>query len=77
MRRKDREMGLDFARKVEDDSSSGVLSVNDDNSFTPYSIPLSLVRCGDFLYFHTAIEGRKIELLSQPNGKNMTRKAMK
>lgn len=64
MRRKDREMGLCFAHKVIDESRFGVLSVSDGNSFTPYSIPLSLVRCEDFLYFHTAMEGHKIELLS-------------
>ena len=31
---------------------------------TPYCIPLSLVRVGDVLYFHCALEGTKLELLA-------------
>lgn len=51
MRRRDREMNREFGLEVIDKSIYGVLSiVADDNE--PYSIPLSIVRDGNKLYFH-------------------------
>ncbi len=63
MRRKDREMDEEFAKKVIDKASFGVLSICDNGNKTPYSIPLSIVRTGELLYFHSAKEGTKIELI--------------
>lgn len=60
MRRKDREMGQDFALRVIDDSAYGVLSVVDSNGY-PYAMPLSIVRKGNSLYFHSAKAGKKVE----------------
>lgn len=62
MRRKDREMSKEFGLQIIDSSSYGVLSMVDGNN-KPYSIPLSIVRDGDLLYFHSAKQGSKVELL--------------
>lgn len=61
MRRKDREMDKGFGLAVIDKAQCGVLSVVDKDN-EPYSIPLSIVREGDKLYFHSAKEGTKIDL---------------
>ena len=62
MRRKDRERDKAFALDVIDRCEYGVaaLAVEGD---TPYCIPLSLVRAGEELYFHCALEGTKLDLL--------------
>ncbi|MFA5577036.1 MAG: pyridoxamine 5'-phosphate oxidase family protein [Tissierellaceae bacterium] len=66
MRRKDREMSREFGLGIIDKSRYGLLSMVDGDM--PYGLPLSIVRDGDNLYFHSAMEGRKVELLAQyPN----------
>lgn len=60
MRRKDREMDKDFAFKVIDDSDFGVLGLCKDE---PYTIPLSIVRKKETLYFHSAPEGKKVRFI--------------
>lgn len=65
MRRKDREMNREFAEAVIDKAKYGVVSILDDGSEVPYCIPLSIVRDGGVLYFHSAKEGRKVDLLSK------------
>jgi len=62
MRRKDRETNREEALMILDRASWGVLSITD-NEGTPYCIPLSLVREADWLYFHCAMEGHKLEIL--------------
>ena len=62
MRRKDREISREEAMEVLDRSSWGVLSAVD-NDNEPYCIPLSIAREGEWLYFHCALEGRKLEIL--------------
>ena len=53
MRRKDREMSAEFGLSVIDKAQFGVLSlVNMENEV--YSLPLSIARDGDRLYFHSA-----------------------
>ena len=64
MRRKDREMDREFGFEVIDKARYGVLSMVDGEG-GPYGIPLSIVRLGDNLYFHSAKEGRKIEMLGK------------
>ena len=61
MRRKDRQMPQNFAHQVIDKAQYGVLSMIDGDN--PYSVPLSIVRSGDVLYFHSAKQGRKVEVL--------------
>jgi len=62
MRRKDRETTKEEALAIADRSPWAVLSVTGENS-DPYCIPISLVRDGDWFYFHCAREGHKLDLL--------------
>ena len=62
MRRKDRQMSRNFGLKIIDNSSYGVVSMVD-NEGNPYSLPLSIVRDEDTLYFHSAKGGKKVEIL--------------
>jgi len=62
MRRKDREITRDAALAVADTCTYSVMAtVNPDG--TPYTIPLSMAREGQWLYFHSATEGHKIDNL--------------
>ncbi|NLJ95180.1 MAG: pyridoxamine 5'-phosphate oxidase family protein [Clostridiaceae bacterium] len=63
MRRSDREMPHDFALYVIDKSAYASLAVMGETY--PYSIPLSIVRIDNQLYFHSATEGKKVELFSK------------
>ncbi len=60
MRRKDRERDREFGLAVIDESEYGTVAIRGEE---PYCLPLSLVRIGDDLYFHCALEGKKVELL--------------
>lgn len=62
MRRKDREMSREFGISVIDKSPFGVLAVLDQEG-KPYTVPLSIVREQDKLYFHSAKAGKKVDLL--------------
>lgn len=59
MRRKDREMDRAFALEIIDEAAYGVMALAKDD--LPYGLPLSLVRDGDRLLFHTARAGHKLE----------------
>lgn len=63
MRRKDREMDRAFALEIIDEAAFGVLSLMGEGE--PYSLPLSLVRDGQRLCFHTAREGHKYEFIRE------------
>ncbi|WP_294467129.1 pyridoxamine 5'-phosphate oxidase family protein [uncultured Anaerofustis sp.] len=70
MRRKDREMNEDFAFSVLDKAPFVTLSmVNEDK---PYSVPVSIARDNDILYFHCALEGTKIDILNKNNNVTLT-----
>lgn len=62
MRRKDREMDSDFALQVIENSAYAILSMIDIQG-NPYGVPLSIVRKDDFLYFHSAKSGKKVETI--------------
>lgn len=62
MRRKDREMDKDFALFVADKCEYAVLSLITPEG-KPYAIPLSVVRDGEYMYFHCAMEGEKIDCM--------------
>ncbi|MDD2521646.1 MAG: pyridoxamine 5'-phosphate oxidase family protein [Anaerolineaceae bacterium] len=64
MRRKDREMSVEFGLEVIDRSDFGVLSLVDAHC-EPYSVPLSIARDGMSLYFHSARSGVKTNLLTE------------
>lgn len=62
MRRKDRERPREFALDTVDRSDYAVLAtVNADGS--PYCVPLTIVREGDNIYFHCALQGQKLDNL--------------
>ena len=66
MRRKDRELPREEALDIVDNCAYAVMAtVNPDG--TPYCIPLSLVWEGELLYFHSALEGHKIDNLKVRN----------
>ncbi|MDE6759037.1 MAG: pyridoxamine 5'-phosphate oxidase family protein [Clostridia bacterium] len=63
MRRKDREMTKEFALQVVDKCEWATLAmVTSEN--TPYCIPISIARIGDFIYFHCAKDGSKIDCMN-------------
>ncbi len=62
MRRTDRQRDRNFALEVIDQCEYGVAAFST-GAGEPYCIPLSLVRVRDELYFHCAMEGRKLELM--------------
>jgi uncharacterized protein len=62
MRRKDREKDRAFALDVIDRSQYGVVAMTGEEG-APYCLPLSMVRLGENLYFHCALEGTKLDLL--------------
>lgn len=61
MRRKDREMDVEFAKNIIDKSDFGVLGIYKEE---PYTMPLSIVRRENILYFHSAPQGRKVDMIS-------------
>lgn len=66
MRRHDREQSREFALEVVDTCNYAVLgTVNADT--TPYCVPLTIVREGETIYFHSARSGQKLEnILARP-----------
>ncbi len=62
MRRTDRQRDRAFAYGVIDRCEYGTAAFSTGEE-TPYCIPLSLVRVGDDLFFHCALQGRKLDLL--------------
>jgi len=62
MRRKDRELTKDSALEIVDKCSYSVMSTVNPGG-DPYCIPLSIARNGEWLYFHSAKEGHKIDNL--------------
>lgn len=61
-------MPQNFAHQVIDKAQYGVVSMIDKDK--SYSVPLSIVRSGDLLYFHSAKQGRKVDVLA--NNANVT-----
>lgn len=67
MRRKERREDERFAFEVLDKADFAVLSMIDADGL-PYCLPISAVRIGEKLYFHSAESGRKSEaILKNPN----------
>lgn len=67
MRRKDREMSAEFGIEIIDKARYGIVSMVDEEN-NPYSIPLSIVRDENILYFHSAMGGKKVKIFEKsPN----------
>lgn len=62
MRRSDREQSREFSLALIDRCSHGVAALSTGTD-TPYCLPLSFVRVDNCLYFHSAQQGRKVDLL--------------
>lgn len=62
MRRSDREMPKEFGLDLIDRCEYGTAAMTDENG-RPYAVVLNLVRDGDKLYFHCAMEGKKTDSL--------------
>ncbi len=60
-------MDKEFALEVIDNSAYGVVSMVGESGI-PYGIPLSIVRDDNNLYFHSAMSGKKVNIL-QDNSK--------
>ena len=71
MRRKDREMSKEYGLKIIDKSNYGVISIVDEKC-EPYGIPLSIVREDNTLYFHSAKDGKKVEIFEKNPMVNIT-----
>lgn len=64
MRRDDRQQDEQFARTLFEQCEYAVLSMVGPNR-EPYAIPVSPVLEGDYLYFHSANEGTKLDYIAQ------------
>ncbi|WP_040198348.1 pyridoxamine 5'-phosphate oxidase family protein [Candidatus Soleaferrea massiliensis] len=64
MRRIDREMDAAFAYSVADKCEYAVLGMTLPD-MTPYCIPLTIVREGGLIYFHSAMQGQKTDALKK------------
>ena len=64
MRRKDRQMPEEFAWQVVDKCEYAFLAMTAEDG-TPYGLPITIVRNGNAVYFHSAMEGRKVHCLRQ------------
>ncbi len=62
MRRKDREMDEAFALYVADKCEYAVMAMIDPDG-APYCVPLTIAREGENLYFHSAMEGYKLDCI--------------
>ena len=70
MRRKDREKDESFAFSVIDSAPFCTIGITDGGSV--YTVPLSVVRDGRSLYFHSALEGRKVDMLRSGHSVSLT-----
>ena len=64
MRRKDREVSPERAWEIVDSCPFATMSILDEEG-KPYGVPVSIARDGENLYFHAALEGRKIDCLKK------------
>lgn len=64
MRRKEREMEKSEALELLTQGSYGILATVD-SSGQPYGIPLHYVVANDCIYFHSALEGHKLQNVGQ------------
>lgn len=64
MRRKKQEISEEACRVVLSEATSGVLALcGADNQ--PYAVPMSYVYDGNSIYFHSALEGHKIDVIGE------------
>ncbi|MBQ7698100.1 MAG: pyridoxamine 5'-phosphate oxidase family protein [Paludibacteraceae bacterium] len=64
MRRKRQELSEEECEKILKKGTSGVLSILGDGGY-PYGVPISYVYAEGKLYFHSAVEGHKIDAIEK------------
>jgi len=64
MRRKRQELPKEECEKILNNATAGVLSVLGDGGY-PYGVPISYVYAERKLYFHSAVEGHKLDAIAQ------------
>ena len=64
MRKKEREISEERARKILEQGDYGVLSVTGAEGYA-YGVPLNYALVGDVLYFHCAKEGYKLDSIAE------------
>ncbi len=64
MRRKDRELSNEDTLAILTNAEYGVLSTVSSNGL-PYGVPINFCIIDEVLYFHCALEGSKLDNLSQ------------
>ncbi|SHE79485.1 pyridoxamine 5'-phosphate oxidase family protein [Alkalibacter saccharofermentans] len=62
MRKKERQMPLSECKKLLNESEYGFLAMTGEDGY-PYSIALNYIYLDDKIYFHSALEGHKIDNL--------------
>ena len=62
MRRKERQVTAEEAWQIVERSPYGVLAMLTEDGM-PYGVPLNMVRSDETLYFHCAMEGKKVDAL--------------
>lgn len=60
MRRKDRELRNDAIIEILKNNEYGILSTISENGY-PYGVPLSYIYMNDSIYFHSALDGHKLD----------------
>jgi nitroimidazol reductase NimA-like FMN-containing flavoprotein (pyridoxamine 5'-phosphate oxidase superfamily) len=60
MRRQDRKINLDDAVKILEEGSFGILSTVGEDGY-PYGVPLNYVYLENAIYFHSALDGSKLD----------------
>ncbi|URZ04543.1 pyridoxamine 5'-phosphate oxidase family protein [Clostridium felsineum] len=60
MRRKDRELRNDDIIEILKNNEYGILSTISENGY-PYGVPLSYIYMNDSIYFHSALDGHKLD----------------
>ena len=67
MRRKVQQLSPEETEAVLLRGTAGVLALTGDKAF-PYAVPISYVYDGEHIYFHSALEGHKIDAIRRnPN----------
>ena len=64
MRRKRQELPKEECEKILNKATAGVLSVMGDGGY-PYGVPMSFVYAEGKLYFHSAVEGHKLDAIAK------------
>lgn len=63
MRRFRQQLGDEACKKILRESTAGVLAVIGDGGY-PYAVPLSYVYADGKIYFHSALQGHKVDAIS-------------